>query len=128
MRKAIKPEAELLEHGTVEAELGAYCRYRFARRVLAGNDCRGVARRQPQEEEHKHRDHGHDRDRRQQPAKDVGDHDASLSPLAGRGWRAALAASPVMGTVDKCGGGKVRLIRPRLARPTSPRKRGEVKG
>src|SRR5215204_7446077 len=56
-----------------------------------------------------------------------------LSPLAGRGRRAAPAASRVRGTLDELRTSRVPLTRIPLLRlrcarnPTSPRKRGEVK-
>ena len=85
-----RPDEELLDHRTVEAELGADGRDRLGRGVLAGDDRRRIARREPQQKEHEQRHHRHDGQRGEQAADDVSGHDEAL-PNSGKASLRATA-------------------------------------
>ena len=53
--------------------------------VVAGDDGRRIARRQPQHQEHEHGDDHHDGDRREQAAGDVGEHAEATVAVRGQG-------------------------------------------
>ena len=82
MGHAGDPDRELFEHRPVEPELGADGGDLGNRRIIAGDDGRGIAGRKAQQEEHEHGDHAHHGDRRQQPAEDVREHEGA----SGKVW------------------------------------------
>ena len=86
-----EPDEELGEDRLVEAEPVADRRDLLGIGVVAGDDRRGIARRQAQHEEHQHRDDQHHRRGRDEAAQDIADHFTSTFQKAIEG----AASSPV---------------------------------
>ncbi len=68
------PDHELLQHRLVEAELPANLRHLLGIGVVAGDDRRGIGRRQPQHQEDEYRDDQHHRNGLQETSENVAEH------------------------------------------------------
>ena len=77
MQQLADPGEELDVERLVEAERGADALELFRRRVVAGQDRGGIARRQPQQQKHEQRHHAHHGDGGQHAAKQISEHLAS---------------------------------------------------
>ena len=78
MQQLVDPGEELDVERLVEAERGADALELRRARIVAGEDSRGIAGRQPQQQEHDQRHHAHDGDGSQYAAKQISEHVAVL--------------------------------------------------
>ncbi|GCC49253.1 hypothetical protein chiPu_0033645, partial [Chiloscyllium punctatum] len=91
------PGVELDVDRLVQTKRGTDALELFRRRIVAGEDCGGVARRQPQQQEHEQGHHAHHGNGSEDAAKQISDHRCYLLPSDGvkrRLGRIILMVSP----------------------------------
>ena len=91
LQQLADPGEELGVERLVQPERGADALELFGRRIVAGQDRGGIARRQPQQQKHEQRHHAHDGNGGQNAAKQISEHrcpSIMRQPLFGcRGFR-----------------------------------------
>ena len=74
LQQLADPGEELGVERLVQAERGADALELFGRRIVAGQDRGGIARRQPQQQKHEQRHHAHHGNGGQNAAKQISEH------------------------------------------------------